>query len=108
MENETLNLEEVKEFVNSKVYGTGWKAIGGGEIVEELYYDDKNGEPSFIGELWGSNGTREEAYKRDIFDKSDDWFFSAYKRIKEDGLQCVENNEQYTNRFRNTSRRRKS
>lgn len=63
-----------------------WQAIGGGEIVAELYYYDKEGDEVFIGELWGSNGTREPVFTQEIEDKSGNWIDGTFEQMEKDGV----------------------
>lgn len=64
-----MTFEELVAEAANFLYVGSWRSVGDGQCVAEVYIQDPEGD--FVGELWASNGTREEAWAQDVFDFSD-------------------------------------
>lgn len=91
-----------RKFANAITEGT-WRSIGGGEVICDLYinlhpqdvadnckctcdcdYNCNCSDTLWVGELWGSNGTRDEPWTENILDKSSVWFYKMMSEVKTD------------------------
>ena len=75
----------VLAFVDQHSYTTSWNAIGGGEIVCEVYADALGGQ-LYLGEFHGSNGTRKEEWKQDWSTVDRKTVFGAFSTMMEAGV----------------------
>lgn len=70
MDIKRMTFEELVAAAANFLYVDSWKSIGDGQCVAEVYIQDPE-DGDFVGELYASNGTREEPWAQDVFDFSD-------------------------------------